>query len=105
MQSEAISVEPSLQVRSFAFHNDQGTLAFARVEDDGAGGGRMRTGGAAAMRVAGEAEFSTAQPAPKQTRGGQHHDYQGNNGLPVHTGNISGNAGRATAIFGRRFPD
>jgi hypothetical protein len=105
MRSKAISVKPSLQVRSFAFHDDSGTLAFAGVEDDGTGVGRMAPGGTATMRVAREAEFTAAQPAPKQTRGGQHHDYQGNNGLPVHTGNITGNAARATAIIGRRFPD
>jgi hypothetical protein len=105
MQSKAISVKPSLQVRSFAFQDDLRTLAFARVEDDGTGGGRMLTGGTAAMRIAREAEFTAAQPAPKQTRGGQHHDYQGNNGLPVHTGNITGIAARATAIFCHRFPD
>ena len=105
MRSEAISVEPSLQVRSFAFHDDLRTLAFARVEDDGTGEGRMLTGGTAAMRIAREAEFTAAPPAPKQTCRGQHHDCQGNHSLPVHTGNIIGNALPATAIFRRRFPD
>jgi hypothetical protein len=105
MRSKAISVEPNLQVRSFAFHDDLRPLAFTRVENDRTGVGRMGTGGTAAMRVAREAEFTAAQPAPKQTRGGQYHDYQGNNGLPVHTGNITGNAAPAIAIFCRCFPD
>ena len=61
MRSKAISVEPSLQVRSFAFHDDLRATAFADVEHDGTGVGRRGTAGTAAMRVACEAEFSAAQ--------------------------------------------